>query len=78
MIVPDPLIHESTDVEANAAATSTTTEANDIVMAEDIVHPEVITAMEDNVKPSTSGVAVPPPVPHTMERAYNRGEIVTV
>ena len=78
MIVPDPPVLEAMDVESNEAATTITTEANDNVMAEDNVEPEVNAATEDNVQPTTSDVDVPLPVPHTMEQAYNRGELVTM
>ena len=49
VIVPAPPILEAMDVEANEAATTITTEANDDVMAEDTVEPEVNAAHEDNV-----------------------------
>nr|XP_040256311.1 enolase-phosphatase E1-like [Aegilops tauschii subsp. strangulata] len=78
LFVPDPPVHEATNVEANVAATTTTTEANDVVKDEDNVQPEVIAATQDIARPSTSDVAIPPPMPHTMECAYNRGELVTV
>ena len=78
VIVPDPPVVEAMEVESYVAATTITTEANDAVMAEDNVEPEVNAAPEDNVQPTTSDVVVPPPVPHTMERAFYHGELVTV
>nr|XP_020159594.1 uncharacterized protein LOC109744859 [Aegilops tauschii subsp. strangulata] len=79
VIVPDPHVHEAMEVEANEAATTNTTKANDTVMVDDNVEPEVNAATAENAQPTTSDVVGPPPVPHTMERAYNRGgELVTV
>ena len=76
MIVPEPPVHEATEVEENAAATTITNEANDVSMAEHTVQSEDITATKDNVHPSTLDVVVPPPVPHT--RAVNHGELITI
>ena len=67
------------EVENNEAATNNATEANDTIMAEDNVKPEANVNVEATVTPITSGGAVPPPRPHTMEHAFNRdGELVTV
>ena len=67
MIVVDPPVIEAMEVETNVAGAINTTEANDTVMAEENVEPEVNAATEDIVQPITSDVTVPPPVPHTME-----------
>ena len=47
-------------------------------MPNDNLQPEVIAAREDIAQPSTSYVAAPPHVPHTMEHVLYRGELVTV
>ena len=72
---------ESMEVETNVAATTNTTEANDTVMAEDNVEPEANVVPEAQEQPDATVNAeatVPPPRPHTIEQAYNRGELVTV
>ena len=57
------------EVENPEAATNNATEANDSVMAKDNVEPEANVDAE---------VAVPPPRPHTMEQAFDRGQLATV
>ena len=79
VIVPDPPVHEAMEVEANEAATTVTTEANDVVMAEDHVAPEDNVVPEAHEQPEANvdaDATVPPPRPHTIEQAYNRGELV--
>ena len=66
------------EVENPEAPTNNATEANDSVMAEDNVNPEANVNAEATVTPMISDGAVPPPRPHTMERAFNCGELVTV
>ena len=78
MIVTDPLVLEQTEVENTEAATNNATEVNDTIMAEDNVEPEATVNDEATLTPIISDSAVPPPRPHTMERAFNRGELVTV
>jgi hypothetical protein len=78
VIVPDPPVVEEMEVENNEVATTNTTEANDTVMAEDNVEPKANAATDTIVQPIASDNAVPPPRPHTMDRAFNRGELVTV
>ena len=63
------------EVENTEAATNN---ATDSVMAEDNVEPEANVNADTAVTPITSDGVVPPPRPHTMERAFNRGELVTV
>ena len=67
------------EVDNIVAATNNTTEANDVVMAEDNVAPAVNTVLEatdapaTNVQPETSANAtapVLPPRPHTIEHAF--------
>ena len=76
------------------ATTNTNTEANDVVMAEATVAPEVhvvpeVIAPEANAAPdanlqpevnttATATAHVPPPRPHTIEQAYDHGQLVTV
>ena len=72
LIVPDPPVIDQMDVENNEAATNNATEANDPVMAEDNVEPEPNVNAEATVKPIITDGVVPPPQPHTMERAFNR------
>ena len=78
------------EVENIEAATNNTAEANDIVMAEANVAPEVnvvpeVITPEVNAAPdanqhdeATATTPVPPPRPHTIEQAYNYGQLVTV
>jgi len=47
-------------------------------MAEDNVEPEANAATDTIVQPTTNDDAVPPPRPHTIEHAFNHGELVTV
>ena len=76
--MPDPPVLEQMEVENPEAATNNATEANDTVMAEDNVEPEANVNADTTVTPITSDGAVPPPRPHTMERVFNHGELVTV
>ena len=76
MILPDPPV--ILEVENNEAATTNTTEANGIVMAEDNVGPEANAATDTIMQPIISDDTVPPPRPHTMQWAFSRGELVTV
>ena len=67
------------EVDNTEAAAINATEANDSVMAEDNVEPEAHVNVEATVTPITSDGVVPPPRPHTMEKAFNRGgQLVTV
>ena len=87
--MPDPPAHQ-VEVENLEAATTNTHEANDVVMAEASVEPAPTNVREANdatapeasvVQPEASVVAtapVPPPRPHTIEQAYNHGQLITV
>ena len=78
------------EVENLEAATTNTNEANDIVMAEASVEPaptnmpevNVATAPEASVVQAEASVVstapIPPPRPHTIEQAYNQGQLITV
>ena len=77
-------------VEVNNTEAATHNEANDIVMIEANVAPEAnvmpdVTAPEANAAPdanlqleANASAPVPPPRPHTIEQAYDRGQLVTV
>ena len=89
MPVPDPPAHQ-VEVENLKAATTNTNEANDVVMAEANVETAPTNVPEANdatapeasvVQPDDSVIAtalVPPPRPHTIEQAYNYGQLITV
>ena len=89
MPVLDPPAHQ-VEVENLEAATTNTNEANDVVMAEANVEPVPSIVPEVNaenaleasvVQPEASVVAttpIPPPRPHTIEQAYNHGQLITV
>ena len=73
------------EVENNEAATNIVTEANDVVMTEDNVAPQVNNVNEANAAPATNvqpeasanaTAPVPPPRPHTIEHAFYQGELV--
>ena len=80
------------EVDNIEAATNTNTEANDVVMAEanvapevnvvpEVIAPEVNAAPDANLQPEVNATAtapVPPPRPHTIEQAFYQGELVTV
>ena len=76
--MPNPPVLEQMEVENPEAATDNATEANDTVMAEDNVEPEANATTNTIVTPIISDDVVPPPRPHTMERAFNRTDLVTV
>ena len=90
--VPDPRAHQ-VEVENLEAATTNTNEANDVVMAEANVEPAPTKVSEANeandatapeacvVQPDVSVDAtalVLPSRPHTIEQAYNHGQLITV
>ena len=87
--VPDPPAHQ-VEVENLEAAPTNTNEAHDIVMAEASVEPaptnipgaNAATAPEASiVQPEATVVATAPvllPRPHTIEQAYNHGQLITV
>ena len=89
MLVPDPPVHQ-VEVENVEAATTNASEANDVVMAEANVELAPTSVPEANeatapeapvVQPEASAVAtapVPPPRPHTIEQAYNHGQLIIV
>ena len=81
------------EVENSEASTNTNTEANDVVMAEASVAPEATVAPEVNVVPEVhvnpeaivqleahvnANAPVPPPRPHAIEVAFDRGQPVMV
>ena len=78
------------EVTNTEAATNTNTEANDVVMADanvapevnvvpEVIAPEANAAPDANLQPEVNATApVPPPRPHTIEQAYNYGQLVTV
>ena len=80
------------EVDNIETTTNTNTEANDVVMADANVAPEVnvvpeVIASEANAAPdanlqpevnTTTTAPVPPPRPHTIEQAYDHGQLVTV
>ena len=87
--VPDPLAHQ-VEVENLEAAPTNTSEAHDVVMTEASVEPAPTNMPEANaptapeasvVQPEATVIAtapVPPPRPHTIEQAYNYGQLITV
>ena len=82
------------EVTNTEAAADINTEANDVVMAEanvapeanvvpEVNAPEANAAPEANLQPEVITTAittapVPPPRPHTIEQAFDRGQLVTV
>lgn len=91
--VPDPPIIEQTEVETTEAATNTDVKANDTVMVEDHVALEDNMASEANVESEAdvlpeaqvqpeataqAEVTIPYPRPHTIERAFDHGQLVAV
>ena len=66
------------EVENPEAATNNTTDANDIGMAEANVAPEANVVPKVNAPEANVSAHVPPPRPHTIEQAYDRGQFVTV
>ena len=79
VIVPDPPVVEQMEIENTEAATNNATEANDPLMVEDNVEPKANVNAEATVMQITIDGDVPPPQPHTMERAFNReGQLVIV
>ena len=84
--MPDPPAPQ-VEVENTEAATNNATEANDVVMTEANVAPQVNTMNEANVAPATNvqpdayanaSAPVPPSRPHTIEHAFYQGELVPV
>ena len=91
--VPDPPVHQE-EVENIKAATTNDNEADDVVMADanvapevnvvpEVIAPEANDAPDANLQPEVTAAAtatapVPPPRPHTIEQAYNYGQLVTV
>ena len=87
--VSDPPAPE-VEVTNTEAATNINTEVNDVVMAEanvapeanvvpDVAAPEAYAAPDANLQLEANASApVPPPKPHTIEQAYDRGQLVTV
>ena len=79
--MPDPPVIEDTEVENTEAATNNDTEAIDIVMAEDNVAPEANVMPEAQVQPEATmhlKAIVPCSRPHTIEQAFDHGQLVTV
>ena len=78
------------EVEVTNTEVATNTEAHDVVMTEANMAPEAnvvpdVTAPEANVAPdanlqleANAFAPVPPPRPHTIEQAYDRGQLVIV
>ena len=75
--VPDPPAQQ-VEVENVEAATTNTSEANDVVMAETNVEPAPTNVHEANDAPVVATAPVPPPRPYTIEQAYNHGKLITV
>ena len=84
--VPDPPAPQ-VEFANTEAATNNTTKANDIVMAEANVAPTVNMVSEANDAPATNvqpaatpnaTAPVPAPRPHTIEKAFYQGELVTI
>ena len=85
----DPPAHQ-VEVQNLEAATTNRNEARDVVMAEASVEPAPTNMPEANaatapeasvVQPDDSVIAtalVPPPRPHTIEQAYNYGQLITI
>ena len=78
------------EVEVTNTEAATNNEANDVVMAEgnvapeanvvpDVAAPEAYAAPDANLQLEANASApIPPPRPHTIEQAYDRGQLVTV
>ena len=87
--VPDPPAHQ-VEVENLEAAPTNTNEAHDVVMTEASVEPaptympeaNAATAPEASVVQHEASLVttapVPPPRRHTIEQAYNHGQLITV
>ena len=88
--MPDPPATK-VEVENTEAATNNATEANDVVIAEANVAPAMNMVLEVNVAPEANAASeanplpeanasspLPPPRPHTIEQAYDHGQLVTV
>ena len=78
--MPDPPATEE-EVENIEVATTNTTEANDVVMANNTMVPEANDAPEASVQPEAhvdAEATVPSPRPHTIEHAFDHGQLVTV
>ena len=79
--MPDPPVIEDTEVENTEATTNNDTVANDVVMAQDNVELEANVVPEAHVQPEAhvdAEATVPSPRPHTIEQAFDHGQLVAV